>query len=102
MAGVWYFKDGVARLDGVRVQRKVLVYRPSNHIITSLAELETRLATLGWTRLHMPALPGTLQFHRGHSSAHLITVPADFRMFKPMHLYDIVLKNRDFFEVRDL
>jgi hypothetical protein len=103
MAGVWYFRgDGVARLDGARTVRKALVYRPSNHVVASLAELEAALAALGWTRLPAPSLPGTLQFHRGPSSALLITLPSDFRLLKPMHLYDIVLKNRDFFEVRDL
>ncbi|KAH7439628.1 hypothetical protein KP509_04G069500 [Ceratopteris richardii] len=126
MSGVWVFSNGVARLvqnpraesgggsgrDGSSSQhgqqavggsgrRKVLVYRPCNHVILSHGELEARLLSLGWSR-YPQEQPGTLQYHRGHSSNHLITVPRDFRNLKPMHLLDIAMKNRDYFEVRDV
>ena len=42
-----------------------------------------------------------IQFHRCFSSSHLISLPADSRRFKLMHMYDIVLKNRQHFQVRD-
>ncbi|KAH7283739.1 hypothetical protein KP509_34G021800 [Ceratopteris richardii] len=124
MSGVWVFSNGVARLvsnpraensdggkegcssggavtAGVGGKRKVLVFRPCNQVIRSYAELEARLRSVGWTR-YPQEQPGTLQFHRGHSSNHLITLPRDFRNLKPMHLLDISMKNRDYFEVRDL
>ncbi|KAH7421599.1 hypothetical protein KP509_13G065500 [Ceratopteris richardii] len=102
MAGVWHFEAGVARLEARELGKmKVLVYKPTNTAIASLQELEARLVGHGWCRLHPSQQPGTVQFHRGHASTHLITLPADFRSFKPMHLLDIAMKNREFFEVRD-
>lgn len=82
-------------------KRKVLVYRPTNHIISSYAELEARLAGVGWSRFPHEQ-QGTIQFHKGHSSNLLITLPREFRNLKPMHLLDISMKIRDYFEVRDL
>lgn len=106
------FNRGVARLvsnpnaeniEGTDMQhagnRKVLIYLPNNQVISSYAELEQRLSGIGWSR-YSNEEPGTIQFHKGYSS-HLITLPKDFRKFKPMHMFDIVLKNRQYFEVRD-
>ncbi|XP_034902038.1 flowering-promoting factor 1-like protein 3 [Populus alba] len=112
MSGVWVFKNGVVRLvenpgadslDGSRqgsnTRRKVLVHTPSNEVITSYAVLERKLSSLGWERYYDD--PDLLQFHI-RSTVHLISLPKDFNKFKPMHMYDIVVKNRNMFEVRDL
>ncbi|KAH7434058.1 hypothetical protein KP509_07G099000 [Ceratopteris richardii] len=105
MAGVWHFSnEGIARLEaggGVQRLAAALVYRPTNQVISSYAELEARLAIGGWMRLHPPQQPGTLQFHKGSTCNHLITLPADFRFLRPMHLLDIAMKNRELFEVRE-
>ncbi|CAI0626849.1 unnamed protein product [Linum tenue] len=107
MSGVWVFKNGVVRLvenpanessSGARA-RKVLVHVPSNEVITSYAVLERKLSELGWERYYDD--PELLQFHK-RSTVHLISLPRDFNRLKPMHMYDIVVKNRNMFEVRDL
>ncbi|GFP83450.1 flowering-promoting factor 1-like protein 3 [Phtheirospermum japonicum] len=36
------------------------------------------------------------------STIHLISLPRDFGKFKSIHMYDIVVKNRNEFEVRDV
>ncbi|KAL2896874.1 Flowering-promoting factor 1-like protein 3 [Bienertia sinuspersici] len=106
MSGVWVFKNGVVRLNenpGVesmeRGQRKVLVHLPTNEVITCYEELERKLMELGWERYYDD--PSLLQFHK-RSTVHLISLPRDFRKFKSMHMYDIVVKNRNMFEVRDM
>ncbi|CDP09062.1 unnamed protein product [Coffea canephora] len=122
MSGVWIFdKKGVARLitnptresfeqlnptypgtpTSPGARPKVLVYLPSNQVIRSYTELEQRLEELGWTRYHNPNRSDLLQFHRSDDSAHLISLPKSFANFKSLHMYDIVVKNRSFFEVRD-
>ncbi|XP_052171438.1 flowering-promoting factor 1-like protein 1 [Diospyros lotus] len=129
MSGVWVFnKKGVARLipnptresfeqDGDSssssssrpgtatapgARPRVLVYVPANHVIRSYADLELRLAELGWSRYRNPgaAASNFLQFHRSDDSADLISLPRNFADFKPLHMYDIVVKNRSLFEVR--
>ncbi|KAF8397481.1 hypothetical protein HHK36_016398 [Tetracentron sinense] len=121
MSGVWIFnKKGVARLisnptresfehkestrPGVATapgaRRRVLVYLPSNQVIGSYAELEPRLIELGWKRYNGQK-PDLIQFHRSETSVHLISLPKDFANFKSTHMYDIVVKNRSYFEVRD-
>lgn len=112
MSGVWIFKNGVARLvpnpmtepiDRVEMsssKRKVLVYLPTGKIINSYADLDQKLLALGWER-YPNEDPELLQFHKS-SSVHLISLPRDFSKFKSMHMYDIVVKNRSCFEVRDL
>ncbi|CAN0855808.1 Flowering-promoting factor 1-like protein 3 [Linum grandiflorum] len=107
MSGVWVFKNGVVRLVenpgsesssmGSRA-RKVLVHAPTNEVITSYAVLERKLSELGWERYYDD--PDLLQFHK-RSTVHLISLPRDFNRFKSMHMYDIVVKNRHMFEVRD-
>ncbi|KAF0936119.1 hypothetical protein E2562_038805 [Oryza meyeriana var. granulata] len=112
MAGVWVFKDGIVwRVEnpgnddggsssspGDGGRRKVLVHVPSGETVTSYEVLERRLRELGWERyLTDPCL---LQFHQ-RSTVHLISVPRDFSKFKLVHMYDIVVKTRNVFEVRD-
>lgn len=113
MSGVWIFKNGVLRLvenpaaesldgsgrQGGSSRRKVLVHTSSNDVITSYAVLERKLLALGWERYYDD--PDLLQYHiRG--TIHLISLPKDFNRFKSMHMYDIVVKNRNMFEVRDM
>ncbi|XP_073009157.1 flowering-promoting factor 1-like protein 3 [Typha latifolia] len=112
MSGVWVFKDGVLRRvehpggggeqsdrpGSSSSRRKVLVYTPTNEVITSYEILERKLSELGWERYcHDPDL---LQFHQ-RSSVHLISLPRDFSKLKLVHMYDIVVKSRNLFEVRD-
>lgn len=123
MSGVWIFdKKGVARLisnptresfeqkeppypgtaTAPGARPRVLVYLPANQVIRSYAELEVRLGEVGWTRYNNPTEPKLLQFHRSDHTNHLISLPKSFSNFKSIHMYDIVVKNRSFFEVRDL
>ena len=100
MSGVWVFRNGVLRLvENPGDSRKALVQVPSNEVITSYAVLERKLSALGWERYHDD--PELLQFHK-RSTIHLISLPKDFSKFKSMHMYDIVVKNRNEFEVRDM
>ncbi|KAL0737890.1 hypothetical protein Bca4012_014100 [Brassica carinata] len=108
MSGVWVFKNGVIRLvenpgadetNTVKAKRKVLVYTPSNEVITSYSHLQRHLYALGWERYYENA--NLLQFHKA-STVHLISLPTDFSRFKSMHMYDIVVKNRNMFQVRDM
>ncbi|KAL0457394.1 UNVERIFIED_CONTAM: Flowering-promoting factor 1-like protein 3 [Sesamum latifolium] len=102
MSGVWVFKNGVVRLvenAGDCHGKKVLVHVPTNEVITSYSVLERKLSCLGWERYYDD--PELLQFHK-RSTVHLISLPKDFNKFKSMHMYDIVVKNRNEFEVRDM
>ncbi|KAK6913785.1 hypothetical protein RJ641_021106 [Dillenia turbinata] len=89
--------DGSRQASGAR--RKVLVHVASNEVITSYAVLERKLTSLGWERYYDD--PDLLQFHK-RSTVHLISLPRDFNKFRSMHMYDIVVKNRNEFEVRDM
>ncbi|XP_073309316.1 flowering-promoting factor 1-like protein 3 [Primulina huaijiensis] len=101
MSGVWVFKNGVVRLvENIGDCRKTLVHIPSEEIITSYGVLERKLLSLGWERYYHGD-PELLQFHK-RSTIHLISLPKDFNKFKSMHMYDIVVKNRNEFEVRDV
>jgi hypothetical protein len=111
MSGVWVFNqngvmrlvDGVEAMEGCRQgsggRRKVLVHTASDEIITSYAVLERKLYSLGWERYYDD--PDLLQFHK-HSTIDLVSLPMDFNRFKSMHMYDIVVKNKHSFEVRDM
>ncbi|MBA0588777.1 hypothetical protein Gorai_001868, partial [Gossypium raimondii] len=95
---------GAEPLDGNRqgsssARRKVLVHVPSNEVITCYEDLESKLLSLGWERYYDD--PDLLQFHK-RSTVHLISLPRDFNKFKSIHMYDIVVKNRNMFEVRDM
>lgn len=109
---MWVFKNGVLRLvenpgaesgDGNGSsggsRRKVLVYVPTDEVIRSYRDLEEKLSSVGWERYHDD--PELLQFHK-RSTVHLISLPRDFAKFRSMHMYDIVVKNRHLFEVRDM
>ncbi|KAG2398455.1 Flowering-promoting factor [Vigna angularis] len=96
MSGVWVFNKGVVRLvENPSSERKVLVHSASNEIITSYAVLEHKLSSLGWERYYDD--PDLLQFHK-RSTVHLISLPRDFNRFRSMHMYDIVVKNKNYFE----
>nr|GEV35491.1 flowering-promoting factor 1-like protein 3 [Tanacetum cinerariifolium] len=107
MSGVWVFENnGVVRLvenprgdssQGTS-RRKVLVHLPTNQVVTSYDVLEEMLTSIGWERYYFD--PDLLQFHK-RSTVHLISLPKDFNKLKPMHMYDIVVKARNVFEVRD-
>ncbi|KAI4311160.1 hypothetical protein MLD38_036078 [Melastoma candidum] len=106
MSGVWVFKNGVVRLvenpgseQMAGGKRKVLVHTPTNEVISSYADLEAKLYSLGWERYYDS--PDLIQFHKS-SSVHLISLPRDFNKFKSRHMYDIVVQNRNVFEVRDM
>ncbi|KAL7178157.1 hypothetical protein ACSBR2_031325 [Camellia fascicularis] len=106
MSGVWVFKNGVVRLENpgaesnqANIRRKVLIHTPTNEVITSYGVLESMLSLLGWERYYDD--PDLLQFHK-RSTVHLISLPKDFNKFKSMHMYDIVVKNRNIFEVKDM
>ncbi|OIW19591.1 hypothetical protein TanjilG_18401 [Lupinus angustifolius] len=109
MSGVWVFKNGVVRLvenpgaeatEGSRQgsRKKVLIHTPSGEVINSYAVLERKLSSLGWERYYDD--PDLLQFHK-RFTVHLISLPRDFNKLKSMHMYDIVVKNKNSFEVRD-
>ncbi|XP_072960991.1 flowering-promoting factor 1-like protein 1 [Typha angustifolia] len=105
MSGVWVFKNGVVRLvenpaneQASTIRRKALLHTPTNEVINSYASLESKLTRLGWERYYED--PDLLQFHK-RSSVDLISLPKDFRQFKSMHMYDIVVKNRESFRVID-
>nr|GLL30986.1 hypothetical protein DVH24_038644 [Ipomoea trifida] len=127
MSGVWIFdKNGVVRLitnptresferrdygsscsgggtaTAPGARPRVLVFVPANQVIKSYVELERRLVELGWRRYHDGTAAELLQFHRSDDSAHLISLPKSFSDLKTLHMYDIVVKNRSFFQVRDL
>ncbi|XP_059298424.1 flowering-promoting factor 1-like [Lycium barbarum] len=80
---------------------RVLVYLPENETISSYEELEKRLIELGWSRYNNPIRSDLLQYHKSDDSAHLISLPKSFTNFKSRDMYDIVVKNKSFFEVRD-
>ncbi|KAG6411845.1 hypothetical protein SASPL_124498 [Salvia splendens] len=75
-----------------------MVHVASGEAITSYSVLERILFSLGWERYYDD--PEMLQFHK-RSTVHLISLPRDFNKFKSIHMYDIVVKNRNEFEVRD-
>ncbi|XP_071693568.1 flowering-promoting factor 1-like [Rutidosis leptorrhynchoides] len=107
MSGVWVFKNGVVRLvenpgsDSFQgsIRRKVLVHCATNEVVTSYDALERILSSYGWERYYDD--PDLFQFHK-RSTVHLISLPKDFNRLKSMHMYDIVVKNRNVFEVRDM
>ncbi len=122
MAGVWVFKDGVTRLvqnplaesqDATNqrvsgsLRRKVLVYVATDETITCYNDLEEKLLELGWKPyrggggLDAGGQQLLRQYHKSSSTLDLISLPHDFANFKTMHMYDIVVKNRNAFEVRD-
>ncbi|CAO2207019.1 unnamed protein product [Urochloa humidicola] len=101
-SGVWVLKNGVVRLvenEAVRKRKKALVHTPSGQVVRSYAELESELRALGWERYYED--PALYQFHK-RGSLDLISLPADFARFSSVHMYDIVVKNRDSFRIVDI
>ncbi|KAG0452556.1 hypothetical protein HPP92_025220 [Vanilla planifolia] len=84
------------KLSVIRERR---LYVPTNQVINSYASLERILLALGWERYHED--PELLQFHK-RSCIDLISLPREFSRFRSMHMYDVVIKNRDHFRVIDL
>ncbi|KAH7422069.1 hypothetical protein KP509_13G089100 [Ceratopteris richardii] len=115
--------DGVARLvrddddnDGysgfcytqctqkvIPCRSKVLIFRPTGETVRSCAELLQRLEALGWRRLAPSgAQPSTLLLEKAtSSSASLLMLPSDIRYLTLPQMLDIVIKNQQFFFVRD-
>ncbi|CAO2817912.1 unnamed protein product [Amaranthus hypochondriacus] len=112
MSGVWKFNDGVIRLvenpqanrggsEQVRARRpsKVLVHLPSGQVISSYQALEQILKHLGWEN-YLDGDRSLYQFHRANS-IDLISLPRDFSKFSSVHMYDLVVKHPNVFQVRD-
>ncbi|XP_031122523.1 flowering-promoting factor 1-like protein 2 [Ipomoea triloba] len=107
MSGVWMFNNGVFRLvenpaaeQSGGKPRKALVYLPTGQAVGSYRALEEILTALGWERYYHGD-PDLFQFHR-ESSIDLISLPRDFKKFNSVYMYDIVVKNPNFFHVRDI
>ncbi|KAJ0253229.1 Flowering-promoting factor 1 [Hirschfeldia incana] len=106
MSGVWVFKNGVIRLvenpsqsgADTHGRRKVMVYLPTGEVVSSYSMLEQILQSLGWERYFGDT--ELLQFHKP-SSIDLISLPRDFTKFNSVYMYDIVVKNPNYFHVRD-
>jgi hypothetical protein len=105
MSGVWVFKNGVVRLvdnpggcGPAGQNKKVLVHTPSGEAMCSHEVLEAKLTALGWERYYDD--PELIQYHK-RSTTHLISLPKNFAKIKSMHMYDVVVKNRNVFEVVD-
>ncbi|XP_078438328.1 flowering-promoting factor 1-like protein 3 [Wolffia australiana] len=103
MAGVWVFDNGMVRLlqRPKRLGRRTeLIYSPTGEMVTSHEMLEEKLHSLGWVRYPLND-PEVILFHRSASSVLLITVPRDFSKISSMHMFDIAVKTRHVFLVRD-
>ena len=106
MSGVWIFDNGVIRLvdragaaettTGAGGRRKVLIYTPTNEVMTSYEVLKNKLSMLGWEVYYEDG--EVMQFHKP-SSVDLISLPTDFNKLKARHLYDIVVRNRNLFHI---
>ena len=117
MSGVWVFRNGVVKLvenhpasaagppGGGAVRRKALLHTPTGEVVASYASLERKLVALGWERYYAggggAAGDCMLRFHK-RSSVDLISLPKDFGQFSSVHMYDVVIKNRDAFRVIDI
>ncbi|CAO2817885.1 unnamed protein product [Amaranthus hypochondriacus] len=110
MAGVWMFQNnGVIRLVEnpqaeqqvvMRGRKKVLVFLATGQVITSYHTLEGILKSLGW-EIYFESDPELNQYHR-KNSIDLISLPRDFSKFSSVYMYDIVVKNPNVFQVRDV
>ncbi|KAI6684011.1 hypothetical protein NL676_029924 [Syzygium grande] len=76
------------------IGRKVLVHTTTNEVITSYSDLERKLSPLGWERYYDD--PNSSNSTK-RSTVDLISLPKDFNKFKSMHMFDIVVKNRNIF-----
>ncbi|XP_047307374.1 flowering-promoting factor 1-like protein 2 [Impatiens glandulifera] len=92
---------GSGRAAATGSRRKALVYLPTEQVVSSYRYLEQILVScLGWERYY-GGDSDLIQFHRS-SSIDLISLPRDFSRFNSIYMYDIVVKNPNFFHVRDL
>ena len=97
------FKDGVIQLidkSSGEGRRTVLVYAPTEEVITSHEKLEEKLVGLGWER-YPPNDPKLIQFHKTSIPDYIISMPRDFSRIRSVHMYDIAFKTRNVFIVRD-
>ncbi|KAG0556551.1 hypothetical protein M758_11G060000 [Ceratodon purpureus] len=106
MAGVWYFNDGVAKLvpnpyASRNSPRKILVHRPSNEMMTNFEQLDAKLLGLGWHPYYGDATTPMRQYHLCSCTSDLLTLPPTFNSLRTVHMYDIVVKTRSTFQVRD-
>lgn len=107
MAGIWYFKDGAAKLVASPTHmttmspRKILVHCPSNEMMTNFEQLDEKLLGLGWRPYHGDYLTPMRQYHLCSCTSDLLTLPPNFNSLRPLHMYDIVVKTRSAFQVRD-
>ena len=81
-------------------RRTVLVYSPTEEVITSHDKLEEKLVDLGWER-YSPNDPELIQFHKASIPNFIISTPRDFSRIRSIHMYDIAYKTRNMFSVRD-
>ncbi|KAF5726309.1 flowering-promoting factor 1-like protein 2-like [Tripterygium wilfordii] len=109
MSGVWVFKNnGVIHLmekqgggsSTCSSRKKVLVHLATGEVVSSYSYLESLLTGLGWERYY-GGDPELYQFHK-YSSIDLISLPRDFSKFNSVYMYDIVVKNPNVFNVRDV
>ncbi|XP_061346253.1 flowering-promoting factor 1-like [Gastrolobium bilobum] len=109
MSGVWIFKDRGFRLvenpqaaEGKTgsSKKKVLVHLQTGEVVSSYSSLEQILIGLGWERYYGGDAE-LYQFHK-HCSSDLISLPWDFTKFTSVYMYDVVIKNRNVFHVRDI
>uniref|UniRef100_A0A7N0U8B4 Uncharacterized protein n=1 Tax=Kalanchoe fedtschenkoi TaxID=63787 RepID=A0A7N0U8B4_KALFE len=113
MSGVWMFEqNGVIRLvdhpsSGRQAmmgsgKRKVLVHLPTGEVISGYTMLEPILKGLGWERYYGGENSFEfMQFHR-KGSIDLISLPKEFPKFNSIYMYDLVIKNPNTFQVRDV
>lgn len=109
-SGVWKFQsDGVISVEenpvadtsipGPSMGRKVLLYSATNEYISNLEQLDAKLFGLGWREYFRNKY--VRQYHRSDDTCDLITLPVLFRNIRTTHMYDIVVKTRSAFQVRD-
>ncbi|KAL4272597.1 hypothetical protein GQ457_13G024390 [Hibiscus cannabinus] len=109
MSGVWVFKKGVVSLvddpsslpssDSKIVDSKVLVHTCSDEVITSHEIFKSKLSSLGWEKYYGDS--ELIQFHK-KDFVDSISLPKNFNEFKTSNMYDVIIRNCNEFEVRDM
>ncbi|KAG0587382.1 hypothetical protein KC19_2G160600 [Ceratodon purpureus] len=111
MSGVWKFNpNGVLNLvdnplaasscPGPCSGTKILVHSASNETMSSYEQLDAKLLELGWHAYSRNQF--IRQYHRSYYTSDLITLPElSFGSIRTTHMYDIVVKTRSAFQVRD-
>lgn len=85
---------------GPAMGRKVLVHRATNVTMATYDKLNDKLLELGWCPYFQNQ--HVQQYHRSDDKPDLITLPSFFCDIRTTHMYDIVVKTRSAFEVRDV